>query len=969
MSSRHSNRTINNATKVIYINMQSLGNKVNTLDLFNNVNKPDILCLAEHWLKEPAVKATYLLGYNLVTNVSRERRQHGGIAIFVSDKFRIDCKPDYHINSMTIEMNFEVAAVSLGDRACVVCVYKTQTADWEVFFGLLEQLMQYLSDRYLAAVICGDFNIDQRRTPKEFVRLSDLTASYSLSSLVTAPTRVAQYDGRMTSSSLDYLLTNLTSDEIQEVSLYDPGISDHHAIMITFELRNRSSEIKTVGDRPMLSRRPVGSRSIEDFKRLFFSFGHAEGLVMSRGGVEELFEGFLRAFKDAFDRCFPLVQRRRVTRRHGNLDDIRFSTGLTNKLEDLKFLSHLCKRVGDQDLTNSLKAFKQMVSREVEYEKRAFIERILDTSDNKRKAVWNTFHAITGKAASKRRIETITCDSRAIVDSREMAEVFACHFSNQYLDTTETMCSTQSRCTTSGELDRSIFFFPISESEVINAIFKIKNKRSTGLDGIPIRLVRAIGADIAPLLTALYNRSVAEGILPGSLKISKVIPIHKRGEASDVANYRQIAISGVFAKVFETVVSDRLVDFLTKYRVLNEFQYGFRKGLSTESATAALVQYVMDKLECGLVLVFMFDLSHAFDTLEPRFLKVKLHALGIRGPINDWLVSYLTRRTIVVEIEGNYSSPHNISVGTPQGGVLGPLLFTIFVNDMPNHVTAGKLFAYADDTALVVTGSTREELETNSEQVLSQFDEWCRVNKLTINYSKTKCVEFRLRVEQGADPCRFPFGGEIIETVQQVKYLGTWIDSQLNWSKDIDETVKKLNSAFYVIRNLKRYLNPRSLITVYYGIVQSHLTYNVLLWGRASDLDRVFVAQKRIIRLMFGLDFRESCQGTFREKQIMTVVCLYIYKALARMHVRREMLPRHAHSYETRGKNDIRLPFHKRTAYEKSPDYAGGALYNKLPESFKHMTFKKFKLELRKMLVDNAFYSLDEFITYIEDKD
>lgn len=497
----------------------------------------------------------------------------------------------------------------------------------------------------------------------------------------------------------------------------------------------------------------------------------------------------------------------------------------------------------------------------------------------------------------------------------------------------------------------------------MTVISRLKNKKAAGLDEVSVDLIREIAPEIAPVLAALFNRSVTCGVFPACLKTSKVIPVYKKGDKFNVANYRQVAVSSVFSKILERAMSDRLVGYLERFSVVHEFQHGFRRGFSTETATTAVTQFIMDCMEREHVLAILFDLSRAFDTIEPEIMKTKLDAIGVRGPVNRWIISYLTDRKITVKVSDSYSELHSISTGTPQGGILGPLLFSLYVNDMPEYVTGGKLFAYADDTTVVVRGSTYAEVQGRANGVLAQFDEWCKRNRLVVNYGKTKCVGFRWRGDHEISPYNLAFGDDLLRCEPFVKFLGTYIDHHMDWSRNCDEIVAKLNRSFYVMLNLKSYLTIDSLMRVYYGTVQSVLSYNIIVWGQATDVGRVFVAQKRILRVIFNIGSRETCRGIFRQKGLFTVVSLFLFKLLSRVHLRRATLPRHHdfHEYNTRNREHIRLPLIIRSSCKRSPDYAGGGLYNKLPSSLKKLNTKVFQKRLKEMLIEGAFYTTSEF--------
>lgn len=200
------------------------------------------------------------------------------------------------------------------------------------------------------------------------------------------------------------------------------------------------------------------------------------------------------------------------------------------------------------------------------------------------------------------------------------------------------------------------------------------------------------------------------------------------------------------------------------------------------------------------------------------------------------------------------------------------------------------------------------------------------------------------------------------------KFLGTIVDSQLTWEEQITFLSKKVNKAYFAIKQLKDKLNPDSLLPVYYALFHSAISYNIVVWGRSSHVERVFISQKRVIRLIYNLDSRTSCREVFKEKNILTIACIYILKSLIYSHENKNKFPLHAdiHTYNTRNKNNIYQNQHHHTFYEKSPFYAGFHMYNLLPVNLRDLPVHNFKKKLKDYLASNAFYTIGEFILKIQ---
>lgn len=233
------------------------------------------------------------------------------------------------------------------------------------------------------------------------------------------------------------------------------------------------------------------------------------------------------------------------------------------------------------------------------------------------------------------------------------------------------------------------------------------------------------------------------GNSPSRIKISVIIPIYKKGDPLRIDNYRPIALLSVISKIMEKAVYARITKFLETQNLFAHNQHGFREGHSTESATLNFVQYINEKMEKREHIVgLFFDLSRAFDSLNFRFVTEKLSALGIHGSLQHWIYSFLNNRRIKVKIHDKISNEFKVDSGIPQGSVLGPLIFLLFINDLPDYILEGEIFAFADDTNIIISDFNISNLVNKINNVLSQFDNWCQKNRLIINYSKTVAIEF-----------------------------------------------------------------------------------------------------------------------------------------------------------------------------------------------------------------------------------
>lgn len=275
---------------------------------------------------------------------------------------------------------------------------------------------------------------------------------------------------------------------------------------------------------------------------------------------------------------------------------------------------------------------------------------------------------------------------------------------------------------------------------------------------------------------------------------------------------------------------------------------------------------------------------------------------------------------------------------------------------------------YADDTSIVISAITLEDLLYRVNFVLEQFHVWCYKNRLIINYEKTVCMLFKTKSRHiPSENMNITINGHQLKIHSDTKFLGITIDENITWTKHIDQLCCKLRQSCFAVTVLKNKLDEDSLINIYYALFYSKVSYNIIIWGQSSDVQRVFVLQKRVIRTIFNMKPLDSCRNAFKKYKILTLVCIYLYKVLSYIHNKRADLKIHSdnHAYSTRTRQYIYIEKYNLTLYKKSPICAGSYLYNMLPMYIKELKpINKFKIELKKFLCANSFYSVEDYLNY-----
>lgn len=346
--------------------------------------------------------------------------------------------------------------------------------------------------------------------------------------------------------------------------------------------------------------------------------------------------------------------------------------------------------------------------------------------------------------------------------------------------------------------------------------------------------------------------------------------------------YRPISILPVFSKGLEKIILKRLTSFADRFQILTSAQYGFRKHMSTESALLAQKEYILENFENkNMVLGIFLDFTKAFDLINHDILLLKLEHYGFRGNVLSLISSYLQHRSQYVDVNHNYSTVRPVKSGVPQGSILGPFLFILYVNELVNIDESVKYIIYADDTSLFFAGKSGIHLTEWANKTLRLINNWATINDLKINISKSKAILFRPR-HTNFTLLPIQINNKEIEVVPCFKTLGVYFTEYMSWEKHTNYLVGKLSSVTGSLRQHCFYFPVSVNIIIYNCLFSSLLNYGALVWGTTTleNLDKLLVVQKRMLRIVSKVHYLSHTSCLFTKHRIINVKSLYRYKLL-----------------------------------------------------------------------------------------
>lgn len=797
----------------------------------------DIIGMCETRLNDN-ISSLYSLN-NYSKHLQNKSTTGGGLVIFTHNNLQSIHLSEISLNLPHIESLF--LRISEPHNFIVGMIYRPPNSSITDFLSTMEFILPIITKNVKTpCYLLGDFNINllnynSDNNVKDFV---NMLYTYYIFPVITKPTRVTSTSATL----IDHIWTNNFHTPSTNGIIYTT-LSDHFPIFTSFPVSGScknnftKSIVKTI----------INHENIDSFKLDLASYQWEQ--VMKSQDVNEDYDNYFKKFTDLYKKHFIT---KTVNLKGKFLNKPYITSAIKTSIRHRHKLQKLYAK-WPLSYGEEFKTYRNTLTTVIREAKSNYYKNMLNQHTGNMKKTWETINNLTGR--NKAHLPNhFMYNNKCLNSNEEIAEGFNEHFSNVATNTARPQghhpASFHRYLPPS--VPYSFYLRPTTVDEIITIIRHLKGT-SPGHDNIHINVIKECADIMAPFLKYIINLSFQLGCVPKQLQVAKINPIFKKGNNTQFDNYRPISLLSSVSKIFEKVMVSRLMDYLNKHLLLSPYQYGFRPGFSTERAIHDLSQKIYHALDNKLYQITLFcDLSKAFDTISHTILLHKLNIYGIRGPAYLWFQSYLSHRKQYVVINNHSSSFRDIHYGIPQGSILGPVLFLLYINDITHSSNRLKFLLFADDTTVYLQDTDIQRLQDSFNEELIHVSEWLLTNKLTLNISKT-CYMLSHTLLHQPPPINIIFSNNPINRVNKANFLGVTLDNNLKWKFHIDNINTKISKLIGVLYKIRNSLTQDSIKTIYYSLAYPHFIYCSAVWGGAYNTytQTLFTTQKKLLRVMF----------------------------------------------------------------------------------------------------------------------
>jgi hypothetical protein len=918
--------------------MQSIRNKKLELEHFCESENVDIICICEHWLLDEEIELYTPRGYVPGSFFCRNVKKNGGVGIFVKQGIIFK---KIKMEKFCNELDLELSCIKLiKENIVIISMYRSPKGNLEFFFPNFELAVKSIMNKGSSVAICGDYNIEMLDVKEQkSIDFLNLLRSLNLSCSVRAPTRG--------NSCIDNILVNF-KDSLYKIITFMGHFADHNSHIIDISINTstyKRSNTSNTSDKTYIRKQndSVINLFIQSLKDTNWEM--IDEYNSGEISAEVLFDKFFKKYINLWHYCSPLVSR--SIKYRGKCKKVKWYTeDLARERNDMLKLFNVYKVLRDNGSGHTQQAYNVYLGAKRNYRyhlneaKRQACESFINSAPNKCKAAWdvirqeNSSEVTQETALDPEKLNAFFLES--VIELTNNIPQSNIPFHDLLGDRPVPHCTFN--------------WQNIRSEELVQIVSNLSNSKSMDVYSLSNYLVKRTINVIKEPLSFVLNKCLETGCFPDMLKLSKVIPVYKKGDKQLPQNYRPISIVPIFSKILESLMHKQLSSHFKFYNLLSPSQFGFREGRSTTTAVMEIVNHALDALESKESMALsLLDLSKAFDCVPFSIILDKLKFYGMSSQSCNIINSYLSNRRQFVSIKGKNSTVSNIKMGVPQGSVLGPFFFTVIINDLPKNMSVGSVI-YADDTTLFTSDKYLNNLNQTIKTAEINALNWFSANKLLCNQEKTQNLIISLSSQY--------------QEVESVKLLGINLDSKLNWSIHTDNLCRKISRVSFLLWKLRDILSVEYLRIAYFGLFQSHISYGLILWGHSPSVKNILLIQKKVIRTLCRANYLDHCRPLFIQTKILTIINLYIFQVLVytKNNLNLFTTRKDIHSHDTRNRTKLDIPQHRLSKFGTSHKVNCVNFFNKLDESARTVSMRIFRNKLFHWLVLNPFYSVHEYL-------
>jgi len=845
--------------KCVCLNARSIVNKRNELNIMVEDTDPHIIGITESWANKDILDAELGLNGYAMFRKDRIGRRGGGVILYIKEEIQAyelkldkeaDCEEAVWCNIVTGKSTLTVGLVYRSPNISKEDNEKIHTAIKEV------------SKR--DCIIMGDFNHGHiqwktlQSTGHEDHNFLLLTQDSFLSQHVLEPTRGENV--------LDIVLSS-QQEFVDNVRTREPlGCSDHNQVLFTINVKSeRNSKIHY--------RRNFHKGQYKDMRNYLAKIDWDN--TLENKSVTDCWHILKTELEYIIDTFIPLKKVGKRSRKK------QISKEAIRKIKYKKLMWRVYRRTGNDASYKNYKEALNQATTEIRNSNRSYEKKLAGNIKYDSKS----FYAyVRSKQKVQNKVGPLEDSAGNIVsDGLLMAENLNQFFSSVFtLEEVGSLPIPETKFKKT-EADDYLGMLVVTPEMVANKIKAMKDNKSPGVDGIPPKLLLETVEQISIPLAKVFNLSLNEGVVPFEWKEANIIPLFKKGSRNKVENYRPVSLTSVICKLLEKLIKDHMADFLVKHNLINPSQHGFLKARSCLTNMLCFFEDVTKWIDEGSpVDIIYLDFQKAFDKVPHQRLLLKLKSHGMGEGIIRWIEKWLTDRRQRVVVEGEASNWKSVQSGVPQGSVLGPLLFLIYINDLDDDITS-KVLKFADDTKLfrkIKQNGDYEHLQDDLDKLIKWSEKW----QMLFNFSKCKCLHTGHRNED----VHYTMGGRVLSTTTTEKDLGVIISADMKVSEQCAKAASKGNQMLGLIRRTITYKEKELILPLYKTIVRPHLEYCIQAWRpyHKKDIDILERVQRRATKMIIGLkdhsyeDRLKECRLTTLETRRLRGDQIEVFKIL-----------------------------------------------------------------------------------------